>query len=62
MKEKKKKQKKYKKTIKGEDTTQKRAKGFFRDRQKVYQDFFKKLGKNDLKNRDYEKFFKRVWN
>ena len=34
-----------------------RAKGL-RDRQKVYQDFFKKLGKNDLKNRDYEKFFK----
>ena len=29
-----------------------------RDREKVYQDFFKKLGKRDLKNRDYEEFFR----
>ena len=29
-----------------------------RDREKVYKDFFKKLGKRDLKNRDYENFFR----
>ena len=29
-----------------------------RDREKVYKDFFKKLGKRDLKNRDYEEFFR----
>ena len=29
-----------------------------RDREKVYKDFFKKLGKRDLNNRDYEEFFK----
>ena len=29
-----------------------------RDREKVYKDFFKKLGKRDLKNRDYESFFR----
>jgi len=29
-----------------------------RDREKVYKDFFKKLGTRDLKNRDYETFFR----
>ena len=29
-----------------------------RDREKIYKDFFKKLGKRDLKNRDYESFFR----
>ena len=29
-----------------------------RDREKVYKDFFKKLGGRDLKNRDYEDFFR----
>ena len=29
-----------------------------RDREKVYKDFFKKLGTRDLKNRDYESFFR----
>ena len=29
-----------------------------RDREKIYKDFFKKLGKRDLNNRDYEEFFK----
>ena len=31
-----------------------------RDREKVYKDFFKKLGKRDLKNRDYEEFFRNM--
>jgi len=31
-----------------------------RDREKVYKDFFKKLGKRDLKNRDYEAFFRNM--
>ena len=31
-----------------------------RDREKVYRDFFKKLGQRDLKNRDYEDFFKKM--
>ena len=29
-----------------------------RDREKIYKDFFTKLGKRDLKNRDYESFFR----
>ena len=29
-----------------------------RDREKIYKDFFKKLGTRDLKNRDYESFFR----
>ena len=29
-----------------------------RDREKIYKDFFKKLGQRDLKNRDYESFFR----
>ena len=29
-----------------------------RNREKVYKDFFKKLGQRDLKNRDYEEFFR----
>ena len=29
-----------------------------RDREKIYKDFFKKLGQRDLKNRDYEQFFR----
>ena len=31
-----------------------------RDREKIYKDFFKKLGKRDLKNRDYEEFFRNM--
>jgi len=31
-----------------------------RDREKVYKDFFKKLGNRDLKNRDYESFFRNL--
>ena len=31
-----------------------------RDREKVYKDFFKKLGSRDLKNRDYESFFRNL--
>jgi len=31
-----------------------------RDREKVYKDFFTKLGKRDLKNRDYEEFFRNM--
>ena len=31
-----------------------------RDREKVYKDFFKKLGKRELKNRDYEAFFRNM--
>ena len=30
----------------------------YRDKQKIYKDFFGKLGKRDLKNRDYEEFFR----
>ena len=32
----------------------------FRDKQKVYKDFFDKLGKRNLKNRDYENFFRQM--
>ena len=31
-----------------------------RDREKIYKDFFKKLGSRDLKNRDYESFFRNM--
>ena len=31
-----------------------------RDREKIYKDFFKKLGNRDLKNRDYESFFRNM--
>ena len=31
-----------------------------RDREKIYKDFFRKLGRRDLKNRDYEAFFKEI--
>jgi len=31
-----------------------------RDREKIYKDFFRKLGKRELKNRDYETFFKEI--
>jgi len=31
-----------------------------RDREKVYKDFFRKLGQRDLKNRDYEAFFRQM--
>jgi len=31
-----------------------------RNRDKIYRDFFKKLGQRDLKNRDYETFFKQM--
>jgi hypothetical protein len=31
-----------------------------RDNNKVYKDFFKKLGQHDLKNRDYEEFFRNM--
>ena len=29
----------------------------YRDKQKIYKDFFNKLGKRELTNRDYEDFF-----
>ena len=32
----------------------------FRDKQKVYKDFFGKLGKRTLTNRDYEDFFREM--
>ena len=31
-----------------------------RDREKIYKDFFTKLGKRNLKNRDYEEFFRNM--
>ena len=31
-----------------------------RDREKIYKDFFRKLGQRDLKNRDYEQFFRKM--
>ena len=31
-----------------------------RDREKIYKNFFKKLGQRDLKNRDYEDFFRNL--
>jgi hypothetical protein len=31
-----------------------------RDREKIYKDFFRKLGQRDLKNRDYEAFFRKM--
>jgi len=36
-----------------------RAKNY-RDKQKIYKDFFTKLGKRDLTNRDYEQFFNKM--
>ena len=36
-----------------------RAKNY-RDKQKIYKDFFNKLGKRELTNRDYEEFFNKM--
>ena len=32
----------------------------YRDKQKIYKDFFNKLGKRELTNRDYEEFFNKM--
>ena len=57
--QKKSKKTKSKKITKKEALTQKGAKRV-RDREKVYKDFFKKLGTRDLKNRDYEDFLEHL--
>ena len=49
---------KIKKDYQKEATNAKARAKRVRDREKVYKDFFKKLGKRDLKNRDYEEFFR----
>ena len=49
---------KIKKDYQKEATNAKARAKRVRDREKVYKDFFKKLGKRDLKNRDYESFFR----
>ena len=52
------KENKIKKDYEKEATNAKARAKRVRDREKVYKDFFKKLGKRDLKNRDYESFFR----
>jgi len=49
---------KIKKDYQKEATNAKARAKRVRDREKVYKDFFKKLGTRDLKNRDYESFFR----
>ena len=49
---------KIKKDYQKEATNAKARAKRVRDREKIYKDFFKKLGKRDLKNRDYESFFR----
>ena len=49
---------KIKKDYQKEATNAKARAKRIRDREKIYKDFFKKLGKRDLKNRDYESFFR----
>ena len=56
--EKEEKENKIKKDYQKEATNAKARAKRVRDREKVYKDFFKKLGKRDLKNRDYESFFR----
>ena len=51
---------KIKKDYQKEATNAKARAKRVRDREKVYKDFFKKLGKRDLKNRDYEAFFRNM--
>ena len=56
--EKEEKENKIKKDYQKEATNAKARAKRVRDREKVYKDFFKKLGTRDLKNRDYESFFR----
>ena len=56
--EKEEKENKIKKDYQKESTNAKARAKRIRDREKIYKDFFKKLGKRDLKNRDYESFFR----
>ena len=49
---------KIKKDYEKEATNAKARAKRVRDREKIYKDFFKKLGSRDLKNRDYESFFR----
>ena len=56
--EKEEKENKIKKDYQKEATNAKARAKRIRDREKIYKDFFKKLGKRDLKNRDYESFFR----
>ena len=49
---------KIKKDYQKEATNAKARAKRVRDREKIYKDFLKKLGKRDLKNRDYESFFR----
>ena len=51
---------KIKKDYQKEATNAKARAKRVRDREKIYKDFFKKLGKRDLKNRDYEEFFRNM--
>ena len=54
------KENKIKKDYEKEATNAKARAKRVRDREKVYKDFFKKLGSRDLKNRDYESFFRNM--
>ena len=56
--EKEEKENKIKKDYQKEATNAKARAKRVRDREKVYKDFFKILGTRDLKNRDYENFFR----
>ena len=51
---------KIKKDYQKEATNAKARAKRVRDREKIYKDFFKKLGTRDLKNRDYEEFFRNM--
>jgi len=51
---------KIKKDYEKEATNAKARAKRVRDREKIYKDFFKKLGSRDLKNRDYESFFRNM--
>ena len=52
------KDKKVQKDYQKEATNAKARAKRIRDREKIYKDFFTKLGKRNLKNRDYEEFFR----
>ncbi len=54
------KENKIKKDYEKEATNAKARAKRVRDREKIYKDFFKKLGNRDLKNRDYESFFRNM--
>ena len=58
--EKEEKENKIKKDYQKEATNAKARAKRVRDREKIYKDFFKKLGTRDLKNRDYEEFFRNM--